>query len=398
MSNKVPQIRFNGYSDAWVQRKVSDLAEDTFGGGTPKTSVPEFWEGDLPWIQSSDLVQDDVLNEYSTKLISAEAVKSSAAKRIPGGSIAVVTRVGVGKLALVNTEYATSQDFLSLSDLTSDTKFTLYLLYRLLKNEAANAQGTSIKGITKADLLNKVISLPTNEDEQQNVGELFESLDKLIAANQRKLDLLKEQKKGYLQKMFPKNGAKVPELRFAGFDDDWEQRKLGDLLKEFSIKSKIEDEHKVLSSTNSGMEFREGRVSGTSNLGYKIIKNGDLVLSPQNLWLGNININNIGKGLVSPSYKTFELINIDSSFINPQLRTQKMLEEYKNSSTQGASVVRRNLEIDSFYQIKIFVPTISEQEKIGSFFQQLDNTIVLHQRKLDLLKEQKKGFLQKMFA
>ena len=193
------------------------------------------------------------------------------------------------------------------------------------------------------------------------------------------------------------NQAKYPQLRFKGFTDPWEQRKLGDLLKEFSIKSKIEDEHKVLSSTNSGMEFREGRVSGTSNLGYKIIKNGDLVLSPQNLWLGNININNIGKGLVSPSYKTFELINIDSSFINPQLRTQKMLEEYKNSSTQGASVVRRNLEIDSFYQIKIFVPTISEQEKIGSFFQQLDNTIALHQRKLAKLKELKQGYLQKLF-
>ena len=189
----------------------------------------------------------------------------------------------------------------------------------------------------------------------------------------------------------------VPKIRFKGFTDDWEERKLGDLLKEFSIKSTIENEYKVLSSTNSGMEFREGRVSGTSNLGYKIIKNGDLVLSPQNLWLGNININNLGKGLVSPSYKTFELINIDSSFINPQLRTQKMLEEYKNSSTQGASVVRRNLEIDSFYQIKIFVPTISEQEKIGSFFKQLDDTIVLHQRKLDLLKEQEKGYLQKMF-
>lgn len=146
------------------------------------------------------------------------------------------------------------------------------------------------------------------------------------------------------------------------------------------------------------MEFREGRVSGTSNLGYKIIKDGDLVLSPQNLWLGNININNIGKGLVSPSYKTFEFRNIDSSFINPQLRTQKMLEEYKNSSTQGASVVRRNLEIDSFYQIKIFVPTITEQEEIGSFFKQLDNTITLQQHKLDQLNTLKKGLLQKMFA
>ena len=190
---------------------------------------------------------------------------------------------------------------------------------------------------------------------------------------------------------------KVPELRFKGFTDDWEERKLKDILREFSTKSKIENEYRVLSSTNVGMEFRDGRVSGTSNLGYKIIKNGDLVLSPQNLWLGNININNIGTGLVSPSYKTFNFTDIDSSFIKPQLRTPKMLEEYKNSSTQGASVVRRNLEIDSFYQIKIATPSIKEQEKIGSFFKQLDNTIALHQRKLDLLKEQKKGFLQKMF-
>ena len=190
---------------------------------------------------------------------------------------------------------------------------------------------------------------------------------------------------------------KSPQLRFKGFTDDWEDRNLKDILREFSTKSKIENEYRVLSSTNVGMEFRDGRVSGTSNLGYKIIKNGDLVLSPQNLWLGNININNIGTGLVSPSYKTFNFTDIDSSFIKPQLRTPKMLEEYKNSSTQGASVVRRNLEIDSFYQIKIATPSIKEQEKIGSFFKHLDSTISLHQRKLDLLKEQKKGFLLKMF-
>ncbi|MGX9825269.1 restriction endonuclease subunit S [Lactococcus lactis] len=190
---------------------------------------------------------------------------------------------------------------------------------------------------------------------------------------------------------------KSPQLRFKGFTDDWEDRNLKDILREFSTKSKIENEYRVLSSTNVGMEFRDGRVSGTSNLGYKIIKNGDLVLSPQNLWLGNININNIGTGLVSPSYKTFNFTDIDSSFIKPQLRTPKMLEEYKNSSTQGASVVRRNLEIDSFYQIKIATPSIKEQEKIGSFFKHLDALITLQQRKLDLLKEQKKGYLQKMF-
>ena len=398
MSKKSPQLRFEGFTDDWEERKLEDYSENTFGGGTPKTGIDEYWTGDIPWIQSSDLKKEQLYNVQPNKFITDDAVKNSATKLVPKNSIAIVTRVGVGKLALLPFEYATSQDFLSLSNLKVDKWFGIYSTYTMLQKELNNIQGTSIKGITKPELLKKKMRTPSLIKEQQKIGSFFQQLDNTIALHQRKLDLLKEQKKGFLQKMFPKNGAKVPELRFEGFADDWEQRKLGDLLKEFSIKSKIEDEHKVLSSTNSGMEFREGRVSGTSNLGYKIIKNGDLVLSPQNLWLGNININNIGKGLVSPSYKTFEFINIDSSFINPQLRTQKMLEEYKNSSTQGASVVRRNLEIDSFYQIKIFVPTISEQEKIGSFFKQIDDTIDLHQRKLDLLKEQKKGFLQKMFV
>ncbi len=126
------------------------------------------------------------------------------------------------------------------------------------------------------------------------------------------------------------------------------------------------------------MEVRDGRVSGTSNLGYKIIQDGDLVLSPQNLWLGNININDIGIGLVSPSYKTFKFVNVNTDFIKPQLRMPRMLEEYKNASTQGASVVRRNLELDSFYQIQMRVPNEDEQNKIGKLFFNLDPLIILH--------------------
>ena len=188
-----------------------------------------------------------------------------------------------------------------------------------------------------------------------------------------------------------------PEIRFAGYTDAWEKRPLKKLIKEFSTKSKKENEYKVLSSTNTGMEVRDGRVSGSSNLGYKIIDDGDLVLSPQNLWLGNININNIGTGLVSPSYKTFKFINVSSLFLKPQLRKQRMLEEYKNASTQGASVVRRNLDMNAFYQIEISIPNTFEQKKVGNLFAALDQLITVNQRKVDLLKELKKGFLQKMF-
>ena len=156
---------------------------------------------------------------------------------------------------------------------------------------------------------------------------------------------------------------------------------MGEILEEFNVKSIRNNQYVVLSSTNNGMEIRTGRVSGKSNIGYKVVNTNDLILSPQNLWLGNININHIGIGLVSPSYKTFKIINVGSTFIEPQLRMYRMLNEYKNASTQGASVVRRNLEIELFYQIPIYVPKLQEQQKIGKFFKQLDSLITLHQRR-----------------
>ena len=376
---RIPEIRFPEFTDEWEEKKLGEVVDREIKGkakanmqGTKSIYLETEYlnGGETTFVDSdADIEEDDILILWD------------------GSQAGTVYHGFFGALGSTLKAYRPKES----------GKFVYYQLVAHQEMIFQRYRTPNIPHVIKT-FTEEFSVFTTSLPEQERIGNFFKQLDNIIALHQRKLDLLKEQKKGFLQKMFPKNGEKVPELRFAGFADDWEERKLGDLLKEFSIKSTIENEYKVLSSTNSGMEFREGRVSGTSNLGYKIIKNGDLVLSPQNLWLGNININNLGKGLVSPSYKTFELINIDSSFINPQLRTQKMLEEYKNSSTQGASVVRRNLEIDSFYQIKIFVPTISEQEKIGSFFKQLDNTIALHQRKLDLLKEQKKGFLQKMFV
>lgn len=192
-----------------------------------------------------------------------------------------------------------------------------------------------------------------------------------------------------------KNG--IPKLRFPGFTGAWEQRKLGGFLQEYSIKSKIENEYPLLSSTNKGMEYREGRTASESNIGYKILKINDLVLSPQNLWLGNININTLVTGIVSPSYKTLKINNLSLYFLLPQLKTKRMLEKYKQVSVQGASVVRRNLDFTEFMNISLVIPTNKEQEQIGEFFKQLDSLIALHQRKLEHLQEQKKGLLQKMF-
>lgn len=199
---KVPELRFAGFADDWEERKLSDFSKTTYGGGTPKTAVTEYWDGNIPWIQSSNLTVDDVQEVNLDKFITDDAIKNSAAKLIPANSIAIVTRVGVGKLTLMKQEFATSQDFLSLSELHVDEQFGLYSIYKLLQKELNNIQGTSIKGMTKADLLTKDIMIPVEKDEQIKIGSFFKQLDDTITLHQRKLEKLQELKKWYLQKMF----------------------------------------------------------------------------------------------------------------------------------------------------------------------------------------------------
>ena len=179
-----PKIRFKGYQDDWEQRKVSELADETYGGGTPKTSIEEYWNGTIPWIQSSDITEHDVNTINPKKFISEDGVGKSATKLVPKNSIAIVTRVGVGKLVIMPFSYATSQDFLSLSKLNSDVSFAAYLLYKKMQNESHAVQGTSIKGITKEELLCKEVMIPQLE-EQKKIGTYFQSLDNLITLHQR---------------------------------------------------------------------------------------------------------------------------------------------------------------------------------------------------------------------
>ena len=198
----VPEIRFTGFTDPWEQRKVADIASDTRGGGTPTTSNEAYWAGDIPWIQSSDLTEGKVFGVKPRKHISKAGLNGSATQLVPENSIAVVTRVGVGKLAFMPYSYTTSQDFLSLCRFQTEPVFTVYGLYQMLQGELSAVQGTSIKGITKEDLLSKVISVPRSTDEQAQIGSYFKSLDHLITLHQRKLEKLKNIKKACLEKMF----------------------------------------------------------------------------------------------------------------------------------------------------------------------------------------------------
>lgn len=197
----VPEIRFKGFTDPWEQRKISELAEKTYGGGTPTTSNEAFWNGNIPWIQSSDIVDGKLMGVEPRKYITQTGLNSSATQLVPKDSIAIITRVGVGKLAYMPFSYSTSQDFLSLSKLNTEPFFTVYACYKKLQSELNTVQGTSIKGITKDELLAKTISVPVYS-EQKQIGSFFTQLDTLITLHQRKLEKLQNIKKSCLEKMF----------------------------------------------------------------------------------------------------------------------------------------------------------------------------------------------------
>ena len=249
----------------------------------------------------------------------------------------------------------------------------------------------------------KSIEIPyTSYEEQKTIGDYLDSLDHLITLHQRKCDETKQLKKFMLQKMFPKNGEKNPEIRFEGFTDDWEQRKFGELVNEIREKTKSENEDTLLSCAIDGMYLNSELFShfrGSSNIGYLKVKKNDLILSAQNLHLGNCNVNlRFEHGIISPAYKVYELVDCNPLFIQAWVKQDSTKDFFLKASTEGASVCRKNIVWEELYEQTVSVPEIKEQEKIGYYFRSLDHLITLHQRKCEKLKELKKFMLQNMFV
>ena len=251
------------------------------------------------------------------------------------------------------------------------------------------------------------VSVPSYE-EQQKIGSFFKQLDDTIALHQRKLDLLKEQKKGFLQKMFPKNGAKVPELRFAGFADDWEERKLKDVTERVRSNDGRMDLPTLTMSASSGWLDQKDRfsgdISGKEKKNYTLLKKGELSYNHGNSKLAKygvvFSLTNYEEALVPRVYHSFKALeNTSADFIEYMFSTKLPDRELGKLISSGARMDGLlNINYDDFMNIHISIPNYEEQILMSVFFRKLDENIALHQRKLDLLKEQKKGFLQKMFV
>ena len=400
VKKKVPELRFKGFTDDWEERKLKELG-DIQTGNTPPTSDSDNYSLDgVLWVTPTD-IKSLVISNTAKKLSQVGVTKARIAK---AGSILVTSIASIGKNTLLRMDAGFNQQINSLTPTSENDSYFLFTQSEKwsekMKQIAASA---TMQIVNKTEFSNISTYVPVHKEEQEKIGSFFKQLDDTIALHQRKLDLLKEQKKGYLQKMFPKNGEKVPELRFAGFADDWEERKLGDIFKKDTQKNKDLEFHSdsVISVAKMKLSPPSAKSSDEYMKTYNKIRKGNVAFeghTNDEFPHGRFVLNDCQDGIVSHIYDVYSAVDeYNNEFMKRYINNPDVMRKILINATSSARMMK-SLNSIEFLKQSILLPILSEQQKIGKFFYQLDNTITLHQRKLDLLKEQKKGFLQKMFV
>ncbi|NTP76981.1 restriction endonuclease subunit S [Enterococcus faecium] len=396
--DKQPEIRFPGFTEDWEERKLDEIfgkIRNAFVG----TATPYYVDEGHFYLESNN-VKDGRINRNTEVFINDEFYEKQKDKWLHTNDIVMVQSGHVGHTAVIpeDLDKTAAHALIMFSNYKTKTSpFFLNYQFQTLtaKRKLENiTTGNTIKHILASEMKKFEVTIPEHV-EQQKIGSFFKQLDDTIALHQRKLDLLKETKKGFLQKMFPKNGAKVPEIRFSGFTEDWEQRKLGEIVQITMGQSPNSEnytenpEDYILVQGNADMKNNRVVPRVWTTQITKQAEKGDLILSVR-APVGDIGKTDydvvLGRGVAAIK---------GNDFIFQQLG--KMKESgYWNRFSTGSTF--ESINSNDIREALITIPTGEEQQKIGTFFKQLDDTIALHQRKLDLLKETKKGFLQKMFV
>ena len=389
MSNDTqPEIRFPGFTEDWEQRRLSDVAS-IVGGGTPSTSNPEYWDGDIDWYAPAE-IGDQIYVSKSLKTITELGQQKSSAKILPIGTVLFTSRAGIGNTAILAKEGTTNQGFQSIVPHKNklDSYFIFSRTHELKRYGEVTGAGSTFAEVSGKQMAKMPILIPCI-NEQRKIGAFFEQLDTTITLHQRKLDLLKETKKGFLQKMFPKNGAKVPEIRFPGFTDDWEQRKSKELCTISTGKGNTQDK---IDDGIYPFYVRSATIEKSNDYLYDqeaVLTVGDGVGTGKVFHYVNGKYN-----LHQRVYRMYDFNYVSAKYFYYYFSNNF----YKRVMSMTAKTSVDSVRMEMIADMNIVFPSVKEQEKIVALFSNLDDTIALHQRKLDLLKETKKGFLQKMFV
>jgi len=414
----VPALRFPEFTGDWEQRKLGEtktyFTDGNYGESYPSSQDMSDKENGVPFLRGSDF-SNGYLDASNANYISKEKHAVLTSGHIENDDIILAVRGSLGTLGYATkaNEGWNINSQLAILRTNKNELLGMFLIQYLLgsngqKEILSRNTGTALKQLPINQLKDIPVPRPRIE-EQKKIGAFFKQLDNTIALHQRKLDLLKEQKKGFLQKMFPKIGEKVPEIRFPEFTDNWEQRELGDMgdtLTGLSGKTKEDFGHgnahfvTYLNVFGNPIADPTGIESVEIDDKQKQVQYGDVFFTTSSetpedvgmssIWLEkteNVYLNSFCFGY-RPTVE-FEPYYLAFMLRSPSIRKKFML------LAQGIS--RYNISKNKTMEIDVPVPEIEEQKKIGSFFKQLNDTITLHQRKLDLLKDQKKAFLQQMF-
>ena len=386
---KVPAIRFAGFTDPWEQRKLGELVVIE-RGGSPRP-IDEYITDDtngLNWVKIGDAPS---LGRYISK--TSEKIKPeglSKTRQVHPGDLILSNSMSFGRPYIMAIEGCIHDGWLLIRDepKSFDPMYLCHMLGtpKMLNQYRMLASGSTVNNLNKELVSNASILMPC-KSEQKVIGQFFNHLDDLITLHQRKYDKLVVFKKSMLEKMFPKDGESVPEIRFAGFTDPWEQRKLGELSSEFQSGDFISAE-KILASGPYPV------YGGNGLRGYAKRYNHDgfyALIGRQGALCGNVNTA-VGKAYFTEHAVAIKANSLhDTRFLVHLLRCMD-LGQYSGQSAQPG------LAVGVLKEVETTVPSKVEQQAIGSFFSRLDSLITLHQRKLELLRNIKKSLLDKMFV
>lgn len=403
-NTKMPAIRFKGFNDDWEQRKLKDFVDKAVDnrGKTP----PLDENGTHPLIEVAALGGGHPDYSKIEKYLNDDSFENNLRAYIKEGDILFTTVGSIGLVSLMDSreDAAIAQNIVAFR---AKENFIPEYLYALFSNEDNQYKATRIvmgavqPSIKVSQLVDVEYMLSTKEAEQKKIGTYFSNIDYLITLHQRKLEKIKLMKKSMLGKMFSRDAESIPKIRFDGYTDDWEQRKLGELYQRNTERNEnLIGYDKTISVATMSYKDDGNGASESSLSTYKVLRVGDIAFeghTNKQFRFGRFVVNDIGTGIMSPRFSTLRPLNeMPVNFWKQYIHSESVMRRILVNSTKAGTMMNE-LVIPEFLNQTIMVPSENEQAVIGQYFSNLDHLITLHQRKLEKLKKVKKSLLEHMF-
>ena len=399
----VPALRFPEFQgmNGWEEKKLEEIG-NFIGGGTPNTAIQEYWDGGIPWYTPTEIKNGDL--KSSNRTITEKGLKNSSAKLLPQGAILITTRATIGDVAISKKECTTNQGFQSL--VVNDSESNLFWFYWIIRHKEElikRASGSTFKEISKNEIIN-ITSYSPKKQEQQKIAACLSSLDELIEATAQKVKALKEHKKGLMQRLFPAEGKNVPDLRFPEFQgmNGWEKKQVKDFGEVITGNTPSKKEEKYWNGDFVWITAQDFKGKYINDSILKLTKFGKdkARVIPKNSVLvtciASIGLNAINKVECSTNQQ------INAICCNQEYNYEYMYylvtyntENLKQLAGQTAVPI---ITKKSFEEFEVYaIENYDEQQKIADCLSSLDELIEATSRKVEILKEHKKGLMQQLF-